>query len=261
MHYYQHNIADYRKDAAHLSILEHGIYRQLLDQYYLNEEPIETQLVIRRLSIKTEEEHLALKSVLDDFFTVSECGVYYTQDRCDLEIAKYHAKADIARVNGSKGGRPNKPKITQLVNLANPEKSGSKANYKPLNNKPLTNKQTAPTAVFDFSKSLIEIGVNKDVVSDWLKVRAKKKAANTKTAFAGLEKQITASGLPANDAITLAVENSWAGFKSAWITEHQGNAKKKPLSDSELQAEFDTRGWNSIGLNRYQMIDKLEAAQ
>ena len=61
MHYYSHNVADYRKDTAHLSLLEHGIYRQLLDSYYLDEKPIETQQVIRRLSIKTQEEELALK--------------------------------------------------------------------------------------------------------------------------------------------------------------------------------------------------------
>ncbi len=139
MHYYQHNIGDYRKDTAHLSLLEHGIYRQLLDSYYLNEKPIETQQVIRRLGIRTGEEHLALDLVLNDFFTKSECGNFYLMGRCDAEISKYHAKADISRVNGSKGGRPKKPRKTQRVILANPEGTQKEPRRK-LTNKPLTNK-------------------------------------------------------------------------------------------------------------------------
>ena len=38
MHYYKFNIADYRKDTGHLSTIEHGIYRQLIDWYYLDEQ-------------------------------------------------------------------------------------------------------------------------------------------------------------------------------------------------------------------------------
>jgi len=132
MHYYQKNIADYRKDTSHLSLLEHGLYNQIIDSYYLDEKPIETQLVIRRLSIKTQDELSALNLVLTDFFTPAECGLLWVHKRIDSEIRKYKAKADIAKVNGSKGGRPAKPKKTKLVNLANPEITGSKANHKPL---------------------------------------------------------------------------------------------------------------------------------
>ncbi len=54
MNFYKHHIGDYRRDTAHLSLLEHGVYRQLMDTYYLSEEPIpnETELVMRRLSAK-----------------------------------------------------------------------------------------------------------------------------------------------------------------------------------------------------------------
>jgi hypothetical protein len=38
LYYYNFNIGDYRRDTVHLSILEHGIYRQLIDTYYLNED-------------------------------------------------------------------------------------------------------------------------------------------------------------------------------------------------------------------------------
>ena len=141
MHYYQFNIADYRKDTQHLSPIEHYIYRELMDWYYLDESPIpkETQRVIRRLRLVSENNQ-DLKNVLDEFFDETDDG--WVHGRIEEEITKYQIKADIARANGSKGGRPKKPKKTQPVNLANPEKTGSKANHKPLtnNHKPVNKK-------------------------------------------------------------------------------------------------------------------------
>lgn len=138
MHYYQFNIADYRKDTAHLTLLEHGIYRQLLDSYYLDEKPIETQPVMRRLQITTEEEKNAFENVLSDFFTLSECGKFYTHNRIEAEIAKYKAKAETAKANGIKGGRPKKTKTkptkTQPVNSGLAKKTEGKANHKPITN-------------------------------------------------------------------------------------------------------------------------------
>ncbi len=46
MNYYRHHIGDYRSNTSHLSLLEHGIYRQLLDTYYLSEGPITPDLDI-----------------------------------------------------------------------------------------------------------------------------------------------------------------------------------------------------------------------
>ena len=57
MHYYPHNIGDYRKDTSHLSLLEHGIYRQLLDSYYLDEMPLSNDLakLMRSHSVRADE--------------------------------------------------------------------------------------------------------------------------------------------------------------------------------------------------------------
>ena len=130
MNYYQHHIGDYRRDTAHLSLLEHGIYRQLLDTYYLTEQPIpeETQLVCRRLSAKTEEEQKAVETVLSEFF-YRDNG--WRHKRCDMELAGYREKAEVARENGKLGGRPRKtqPVISGLAN-----ETQNKANQEPLTN-------------------------------------------------------------------------------------------------------------------------------
>ncbi|WP_445779389.1 YdaU family protein [Shewanella sp.] len=137
MHYYKFNIADYRKDTGHLSTVEHGIYRQLIDWYYLDEKPIpiETQVVMRRLRLGSEQE-AALRNVLADFFVKGKDG--YKQGRIDLEINEYHSQADKNRTNGKLGGRPKK---TQSVISGNPEESENNPNHKPNNS--ITNKPSS----------------------------------------------------------------------------------------------------------------------
>jgi uncharacterized protein YdaU (DUF1376 family) len=131
MHYYEFNVADYRADTAHLSLLEHGIYRQLMDWYYLDEKPIPlaTQVVMRRLAMGSEGLH-NLENVLTDFFHKTEKG--YCHKRIEQEIAHYRAKAAKNRVNGQLGGRPRK---TQVVDdggaVINPQQSEVNPNHEP----------------------------------------------------------------------------------------------------------------------------------
>lgn len=134
MHYYTHNIGDYRRDTAHLTLLEHGVYRQLLDQYYLNEKPIEDDLnkIQRLLNIRTDDEKTALENVLNDFFIKTED--YYVHKRCDVTISEYQSKSEKA----SKAA-----KIRW-------EKSNSNADAKLTNNhKPITNNHKPKKPILD----------------------------------------------------------------------------------------------------------------
>lgn len=70
---------------------------------------------------------------------------------------------------------------------------------------------------FNFRLSLIELGVDEQVATDWMKVRKTKKATNTETAFNLIKSQIQQSGKSANECITLCVFNSWSGFKAEYI--------------------------------------------
>lgn len=70
---------------------------------------------------------------------------------------------------------------------------------------------------FDFLKSLIELGVDKKIASDWMKVRKTKKATNTQTAFDKIKTHIEKSKLTPNECIRISVENSWSGFNAEWI--------------------------------------------
>jgi len=139
MHYYQFNIGDYAKRTRHLTNAEDLAYRRLIDLYYTNESPMpdDVNQIARLISMRENIDEIT--NVLSDFFTLD--NGFWINKRADEEINKYHSKADAARANGKKGGRPKNPDKTQSVNSANPEETGSKANQEPItiNHKPITN--------------------------------------------------------------------------------------------------------------------------
>jgi uncharacterized protein YdaU (DUF1376 family) len=108
MNYYSFHIGDYRSDTMHLSMLEHGAYRQLLDWLFLDEKPIpkDTEVIFRRLSARTEEEKQAIRVVLSEMLELTEKG--YVQGRVRREIATYKARTEVSRAAGKLGGRPRK---------------------------------------------------------------------------------------------------------------------------------------------------------
>ena len=158
MHYYPKNIGDYRRDTMNLSLLEHGVYMTLIDHYILNEEPfpLDHLDICWTIGAKTDNEKTAVCLILSKFFVQTDSG--YVHKRCDEEIAKYHAKSDIARVNANKRWDSNAK--------AMPSDSKGNANHKPttINNKPIT--------IIDFEKfySLYPKKVKKErAIKAWLK--------------------------------------------------------------------------------------------
>jgi hypothetical protein len=78
-------------------------------------------------------------------------------------------------------------------------------------------KNLPPESGFSFKKELLNLGIEKQIIEDWLKVRKTKKAANTQTAFEAILREIEKSGLTPNECIKKSVENSWSGFKNEWL--------------------------------------------
>jgi uncharacterized protein YdaU (DUF1376 family) len=129
MHYYPFNIGDYRSDTGHLSWDEKHVYRELLDWSYLDEKPLplDIDLICRKLAAKTDSQMAAVRTVLEEFFEKTSEG--YTQGRVLLEIKIYSVKADAARLNGKRGGRPKKnPEVIAGLADQNPSVIAGLAN-------------------------------------------------------------------------------------------------------------------------------------
>jgi uncharacterized protein YdaU (DUF1376 family) len=224
MHYYKFNIKDWTRDTAHLSVEEEGVYRRLLDHYYESEIPIpsETQPVIRRLRLAGHEESLGI--ILEEFFFLESDG--YHHKRCDMEISKYHQKAEVNRSNGKSGGRPRKEQENPTGFHVKPTNN--------LNHKPLTTNQEPEKNIGDqqadaepksarrnWLKELVDLGVDEKSAKDWMAVRKAKKASMTDSALEAVKREADIAGMTFGEAVKTAAENSWQGFKASWINKDQ----------------------------------------
>lgn len=96
INYYEHHLGDYAKDTAHLSMIEHGAYRILLDAYYTREVPLPTdrRACYKLARAQSKDERAAVDYVLQEFFFEQVDGFH--NERCDSEIAGYYAKKPAA---------------------------------------------------------------------------------------------------------------------------------------------------------------------
>ena len=211
MHYFEHNIKDYRADAFQLNLMQHGAYRQLLDQYYLNEKPLslDLEVLFQDLLIRDENEKKTIAFILEKFFDKTEDG--YVHKRCDVVIKKYKAKSDQSR--NAANTRWGKEKVKNADAMR--ESCERNANQEPIT----TNKETHVSRPMD---------VNVSIWEDYMAFRKAKNSPMTQTFLKGMKKEAVQAGITLNTAITKCLENNWVGFKAEWLEKKLPNGESKP---------------------------------
>ena len=103
MNYYEHHLGDFARDTLHLSMLEEGAYRRLLDAYYIRERALPGDVreccKLARATAKAERDAVAY--VLREFFQLRDDGLHH-QTRADAEIARFQDKQAKARASAEK---------------------------------------------------------------------------------------------------------------------------------------------------------------
>jgi len=189
--YYQHHVGDYRRDTGHLTLLEHGIYRQLLYLYYISEKPIDAT-AIRLICVRTTDECEAYNRVLADFF-VERDGVYFHR-RCEFEIQRFKDKSDKAKQSIKTRWNKNKELMPDTNVLpTNNEGNTNQSTNKPINQS-TNNKEKKQKKV---SVSMPE-GMNEGIWKDFLSTRVK---AITQTGINGIAKQASLAGISLEAAL------------------------------------------------------------
>ena len=112
MNYYPSHIGDYLSATAHLEPMEDLAYRRLIDLYYLNENPLTSDVAELSRLIRLRQHTKEIETVLSEFFVLRD-GLWH-QSRCDAEIIKFKDKQAKAKASAeaSVNARKNKNNIT-----------------------------------------------------------------------------------------------------------------------------------------------------
>lgn len=107
MYYYKKNLGDYMRVAAHLNLLQHGIYNRLLDMAYDTERPLPADLAVlaRKIGARNKTELAALEEVLREFFDLTPEG--WSHPHVEREVLAYHEKLSrCSQAATSRWGKP-----------------------------------------------------------------------------------------------------------------------------------------------------------
>jgi len=202
MHYFEYNIKDYRADAFQLTLIQHGAYKQLIDQYYLNEKPLSLNIddLCYELLIRGDDEKKAIVFVLEKFFDKTEIG--YVHKRCDAVIQKYKAKSNQSRNAVNTRWAKEKGKDTDVIR----ESYDRNTNQEPLTN---NNEQ--------FIELVKPLDVNLDIWNNYMTLRRANNKPITEANIKALRREAAQAGMNLNSVITVCVENSWISFRADWM--------------------------------------------
>ena len=246
MHYYQFNIGDYRRDASHLTLLEHGIYRQLLDSYYLNEGPLEASEddLMRTHCVRSADEMQAFKNVLRDFFFWVDGKLIHRG--CEKIIAGYHSKSDKARASANarwSGSHAN----------ALPTQSEGNANHKPITNNHKPIEKTKPDRL---PAVCCPEGLSADLFKEFKAVR---KTPLTQRVLDKIRAEAESIGWTLEQALEKCVSRGWKSFEAEWVKEKQSSqvlsfAERDELAKRKRWEEMTGRPWPTEG----ETVQRLE---
>jgi len=185
-------------------MLQHGAYTLLIDSCYDRERFPTREEAIEWTWALNQEETVAVEFVLSRLFTLVDGR--YVQTRIQEEIDEYHGKSlknkKIA-IDREAKRKENSTTRTRTVHESPP-------NHKPLttNQEPLTKNQVTTTP---------PDGVSLAIWQDFVSLRKAKRAAVTKTALQGIEREAQKAGLTLQAALQEMCARGWTGFKAEWL--------------------------------------------
>lgn len=217
------------------------IYRDMLDVYYDTEKPlsVDIDILCDTLGVETDDERRVVERLLRLKF--EHTGDGYRHQRCDEEIASYHARVDTAKTNGKLGGRPRKPdgnpkKPIRLatgsdpvrsrgatrVPDANPQPTGLKANQEPVTKNQEKEEEAQAPGLPDW--------VPVEAWNGWIEMRKKiRKPATDRAitlAIAELER-LREQGHSPEAVLDRSTVNDWTGLFPIPAESSRSNGQKR----------------------------------
>jgi uncharacterized protein YdaU (DUF1376 family) len=212
-------------------------YLRLLWMYYDTEGPLSDDHESLAFQIGADPQNVRL--ILDHFFQL-DANALRTHKKCEEVLSDYRSKADLARKSANARWKNANALRTQSERIANAPKID--ANQEPITNiKKEDLKEGADGASPGVCGSgrqisvaqLQALGVDKQIATEYLQLRKRKKANLTPVALEGVRREAANAGISLCDAMRSCVENGWQGFKAEWV---QNRQRAGPKSIHEIRA-------------------------
>ena len=186
---YQHHINDWRASTAHLTLLQRGVYREMIDWYYATNGKLlaDHKKISRLIGAESRQEKDAIKFIMVNFFCSNPAG-FLQQNRCETELLKIKNKSEKASKSA---------KIKHLAS-ANAERTQSE---RTANQEPITNSYESDTRVRedfnlleahtmfeDFWQKFPSKTCRKDAIVAY--TQARKKGITHETIISGVERYV-----------------------------------------------------------------------
>lgn len=206
MNYYEHHLGDYMRDTAHLSLLEDGAYRRLIDAYYVRERALPADLKecckLARAASKVERD--AVVYVLGQFFELAEDG--YRQKRCDEVIAKYTDKKTKASASAN-------ARWSQSERNANASKTHMRQECEvdaPNPQSPVTSSQEERKQKLAEARAVASLDL--ESFDRWLEYRAERKPAIKTFSLVAAARELAKFGAQQSEVVQHSIANSYQGL-------------------------------------------------
>lgn len=161
MIYYKHYMGDYQRHTGHLTLVQDGAYRRMMDHYYSTEQPLPASrdALYRICGAFDKLERAAVDFIADTFFC--ESGGKLHHQRVDEEISIAQEKIANLKANARNGGKQSGA-VRSSKNEANASLDGEANAQAKTNNKSVVNSHTKPKGL-EKQKTLADI-----TLPDWI---------------------------------------------------------------------------------------------
>lgn len=215
---------DYYRDTRHLSMLQHGAYRLLLDHCWDQRGPLplDQDKCFRICGAVSKEEQDAVRSIIGEFFVRMDDGHYNRR-----------LQAEIERCNAISSGRSAAGKAGAAARLRQlPSNRQANAKQMPLSPSPSPSQDKEKRNTTRASRTSPSIpgleSVSEQVLSDWMAHRKEKRAKVTATAVRGIQREADKAGLTLEAALAMCCARGWTGFEAEWVSDSRPNGNHSP---------------------------------
>lgn len=168
-----------------------------------------------KLSEKTGLSERNIRTCLKRLETSSEVTIIKTPKGTVFTMNNYNLYQNMTSETSSEVTKE-RPASDQQVTTTKQCNNGKNDNNKQVIGSPIL----SPSKNFstkDFEKSLLDLGVDKQHLEDWMQVRKTKRAVNTKTALDQFLKECEENDFSVARAVKICAKKSWSGFNYKWL--------------------------------------------